>query len=298
MTLIDEVESLNVKAPEPLDVAKPEADDERFWSVTTINGVLDKPGIPFWKAKEAAKAAVRIAGTLPERIKEDGEDAVIKWLRDASDRSTPGNMTASDLGTAVHAACEAYALTGIRPTNVDPEVLPFLDQFDKWAQVWQPAYQAAELTVYSRQYGYAGTCDGFLTIDGQRLIIDYKTTRNAWTDHRPPRPTVPYPEVGTQLAAYRYAEMAATWRARRFEKQRRRYYLLNADEVEMSVPVPKVDGGLCIHITPEHCNAHPVRCDESIFEAFLYLIEAFRFQSEISKTIVGDRLVHPSEVPA
>jgi hypothetical protein len=57
----------------------------------------------------------------------------------------------------------------------------------------------------------------------------------------------------------------------------------------MGVPVPTVTGGLCIHVTPEHCHAYIVRCDETVFESFLYV-------NEVSKSIIGDRLVHQEEV--
>lgn len=282
-----------VKAPEPIDIAKPEADDERFYSVTTIIGVLDKPALLYWSAEQTALAAVSAAGTLAARVDEDGENAVVKWLRDARFRGVKGARTAAELGTDCHAAFEQYALSGVRP-DVDDEVLPYLDRFDEWAQLFQPEYQAAEVTVYNRTYGYAGTCDGILTVDGQRCIVDYKTSRKSFDAKG--KETGPYPEVGLQLSAYRYAELAATWRARRFERFKRRYYALSPSEVELGVPVPEVDGGLCIHVSPDHCTAYPVRCDQEIYESFLYLIEAFRFTNEVSKTVIGDRLIHEGEV--
>lgn len=189
-----------------LDGQKPADDDERHWSVTTIIGCLKAEGLLYWTAEEAAKAAVNSAASLQARIEEEGREAVIKWLRDARFRRAKGERTAAELGTEVHAACEAYALTGQRP-DVDAEVQPFLDQFDRWAQEFQPVYQAAEVTVYSPSYGYAGTCDAFLTVGGVRCIVDYKSSRKSF-DNRG-NPTTPYPEVALQLAAYRHAEMAA-----------------------------------------------------------------------------------------
>lgn len=293
MTATQEVSTTAIKAPEPLDVAKPEPDDERFYSVTTIIGCLDKPALLYWSAEQAALAAVNASGSLAARVEEDGEEATVKWLRDARFRQVKGQRTAAELGTACHDAFEQYALSGVRPT-VDDEVLPYLDRFDEWVQKWQPEYVAAELAVYNRTYGYAGSCDAFLKIDGETLIADYKSTRKS-VDAKG-KDTGPYPEVGLQLSAYRHAELAATWRARRYEKFKRRYYLLSPDEIEMGVPVPAVSGGLCIHVTPEHCHAYIVRCDAEVFESFLYLIEAFRYTNEVSKTIIGGRLVHESEV--
>jgi hypothetical protein len=273
---------------EPLDVPKPDADDIEFVSVTTIIGALDKPALLYWAAEQTASAAISAAKSLLARVQEDGEEAVIKWLRDARFRRPKGERSAAELGTEVHAACEEYALTGIRPVT-DDEVRPFLDRFDEWLQKWQPVYEAVETTVYSPTYGYAGTLDAMAQIDGQRVIVDYKTSRKSVDSQG--KPTKPYPEVALQLAAYRFAEVAATWRPRRYEKFRRRYYLLGAEERVVSVPVPEVDGAIAIHISPEHCDAYPIRCDEPVFDAFLYVLEAFRWTNDLAKTVVGSPLV-------
>lgn len=283
-----------MKAPAPvigeavLDVDRPAHDDLRLWSVTTIIGALDKPALVYWSATETAKAAVRLAGSLPQRISEEGEEAVAKYLAGARFRRPAGERSAAELGTAVHAACEEYALTGRRP-EVDDDVRPFFEQFDAWAQEWQPAYEAAEMTVYNPTYSYAGTTDAILRIAGQRVIVDYKTT--AKTKDSSGKETRPYSTVALQLAAYRYAEFAAMWRPRRYEHFRRRYYLLGDEERVTSVPVPEVDGGLCIHITPEHCRAHPVRCDRDVFRSFLYVLECARWAFDLSRSVIGEPLV-------
>lgn len=272
-----------LNSAEPVDVPKAESDDRKFWSVTTIIGALEKPALLYWAAEQAAIQAVTVAGTLAARIEEEGRDNIIKWLRDARFRRPKDQRSATELGTDVHAALEELAITGVMP-EVDDEVRPFLEQFDKWAQRFQPEYEAAEVTVYSPKFSYAGTCDGFMTLQGQKVIFDYKSSKKGES---------PYPEVGLQLAAYRYAEVAASWRPRRVEQFRRRYYLMSDAEVATAVPVPKVDGGIVIHVTPTHCEAYPVRCDEEIHTTFLYVLEAARWQFEISKHVIGDPLILP-----
>ena len=285
--------SVSLEKLEALDVPKAEDEDLKLWSITTIIGVLDKPALIYWAAEETAKAAVNQAEYLSSRVEREGEETVIKDLRDARFKRPKGQRTAADLGTAVHEALEEYALTGVRPT-VDAEVQPFLERFDEWAQKWSPEYQAAELTVYSPTYGYSGTADGIMKIDGMTVNFDYKTSKKS-RDAKG-NPTGPYPEVGVQISAARYAEFAATWRPRRFEQFRRRYYLLGAAEREAAIPVPETDGGIVIHLTPEHCQAYPVRCDETVFTAFLYILECARYQFELSKTIIGAPLIHPEDV--
>lgn len=274
----------------PVDVDKPADDDVRMWSVTTIIGALDKPALLYWAAEQAAEAACAVARSLPSRIEEEGREAVVKWLRDARFRKPKDVRSATELGTAVHDALERYALTGKRP-EVDDEVRPFLEQFDRWAQRAQPSYEAAEMTVYDTRYGYAGTLDAIARIGGQRVLADYKSTKKS-VDSQGKR-SGPYSTVALQLAAYRWAEFAAVWRPRRHEVHRRRYYLLDPDERAMAVPVPDVEGGVVIHVTPDHCDAYPVRCDEAVHTAFLYVLEAARWAFETSKTVIGEPLVFP-----
>lgn len=298
---------------QPVDtVDGPAPDDATLWSVTTIIGVLDKPGIGYWIGEEAAKAAVRNERTWKAMLDEQGEEDAIKWLRDARFRRPKNELSATSLGTVVHAGCEEWALTGVRPDldrltvlvkNEAPKMSDeaargeagnasvFLDRFGEWLDEFQPSYQATEVVVFHPEYGYAGTTDAFLTLEGVPLICDYKTSRKDVDGQG--KPTGPYSEVALQLAAYRHAQFAAAFRPRRFEKFRRRYYLLSEAERALAVEVPAVEGGVCIHITPQRCQAYPVRCDETVHEAFLFVLEAARWSFEMSKHVIGG----PMDVP-
>lgn len=282
-----------------IEGASPADDDLQLWSVTTILGALDKPALLYWAAEQSALAAVHSEATWRGMLADDDPacwhtDAAtcpaLKWLRDARFRKPKGMRSATELGTLVHEACEQYALTGTRPADVDAEVIPFLDRFDEWLQRFGPSYQATEVAVFHPQLGYAGTSDAFLTIDGVRYIADYKTSRKDLDSKG--KPSTPYPEqVGLQLAAYRWAKYAAVWRPRRAEKMRRRYYLLGPDERAMAVPVPEVDTGLVIQITPERCEAYPIVCDEAVFEAYLAVQDSARWVFQGSKSVMGEPLM-------
>ena len=294
---------------EALEVDKAADDDLTLWSVTTILGALDKPALLYWAAEQTAEAAIDNLATWQAMLEDRGREEAVRWLRDARFRRPKATLGSAPLGTVTHKVCETYALTGTKPSRefiadlVEHEggrqvdiagetavVLRMLDQFDDWLHRFQPSYQATEVCVYNPTYGYAGQTDGFLTIDGVRFIVDYKTSREP-RDSRG-NPKAPYPEqVGLQLAAYRHADYAAVWRPRRTEKMRRRYYLLGPAEREMAVPVPEVDTGLVIQITPESCEAYPIRCDETVHMAFLYVVECFRWLQETSKTVMGHALI-------
>lgn len=293
---------------EALDVPDKHDDDLVLWSVTTIIGVLDKPALLYWAAEQTANAAIDSQATWQAMLNDEGRDTAVKWLRDARFRRPKTKLSDTALGSVVHKVAETYALTGTKPTKefveqlivdaggpqVDIEgetriVGVMLNQFDSWLHRAQPSYQATEVCVYNPTYGYAGQADAFLTIDGVRFIGDYKSTRNPRDGQG--KPKTPYPEqVGLQLAAYRNADYAAVWRPRRMEKFRRRYYLLAETERELAVPVPEVDTGLVIQITPEACEAYPIQCDEPVHEAFLFALENFRWVQETSKTVMGKPL--------
>lgn len=285
-----------------IEGAEERADDLSMWSVTTIIGALDKPALLYWTGEQTALAAIHSEATWRGMLADDDpgcqhldatQCAAVKWLRDARFRRPKGMRSATELGEVIHAACEEYALTGHRP-DVDDEVRPFLDQFDDWLARFGPSYQAVETAVYHPDLGYAGTADGFLTIDGVRYIFDYKTTRKALDSQG--KPSTPYPEqVGLQLAAYRWARYAAVWRPRRLEKFRRRYYLLGPDERAAAVPVPEVDTGLVIHITPESCEGFPIVCDESVFEAYLAVQDSARWLFQDSRKVMGLPLIPSKE---
>lgn len=285
-------------APQPLDVKKAEADDLRLWSVTTILSVFDKPGLIYWAAGLTADAALDDLTFVQQMLERRGRDETWKWLRDARFRRPKDSLSDAEFGTQFHALAEEYTLTGVKPTptrevfKADLDLaVACLDQFDAWLQRYQPEYLATEVTVYNATYGYAGTCDCFLSIDGVPLIGDYKSSKKSKDGQG--RPTTLYPEVALQLAAYRYAEVAAVWRARRFESFRRRYYLLSAAEQDQGVPVPEVVGGVGIKVTPEHCTAYAVKCDEEVFDAFLYVLEAARWAFDLSQRVLGEPLVAP-----
>lgn len=297
---------------EAYEVPKAAEGDLELWSVTSILNSLSKEALIAWAANETAAAAVARAPSLAADVENQGAEEVYRQLAGARFR-TKGRLTAADLGSVVHAACEEYALTGTRPNlerlgemvhatgnggrkvptmdagQVAAEaavVATMLDRFDEWAHRFQPSYTAAEVVVYNLTFGYAGQVDAYLKVGDGHYVGDYKTSREP-RDSRG-NPKRPYPEASLQLAAYRHAERAAVWRPRRTKQYNRRVYLLSDAERDRAVPVPETDGALVIHITPEACEAFPVMSDRRAFDAFLFVEEVARWQHGIAKDAIAN----------
>lgn len=271
-----------------VDVPKPDAEDTRLWSVTTVLKVLASGGLDYWSKEQVAKALVGIRHSLVQRVDEDGEDEVVKWGINATYRKPKDRRSASQLGTDFHAIAEEIAITGTHGP-VDAELAPLVAQFEDWLARAQPTYTAAEMPVYSLKYGHAGTCDGGLILQDVPLILDYKTTAEPY--NRQGQLKRPYPDAAIQLSAYRNSEWAVPVSPRRWEQHGRRYYLFGQPERDNAKPVPKYDGGIVIHVTPVSCEAYWATCDEETYQSFLYIEEAARWQNDLSKTAIGDKLI-------
>ena len=81
---------------------------------------------------------------------------------------------AADRGTAVHNAIETYTLYGIE--DIDPEFRGYFDAYVKWYEDYDPICLANECKVYHKILRYAGTADMPVIINGQLILVDFKTS--------------------------------------------------------------------------------------------------------------------------
>ena len=95
---------------------------------------------------------------------------------------------AADFGTAVHACTELLDLDELDEDSVIPEWSPYLDAYKRWKTATRPAILQIEDRLGCGKY--AGTLDRICVINGERWVIDIKTTSSI------------HPHVGVQLAAY------------------------------------------------------------------------------------------------
>lgn len=224
----------------------------KYPGVTSVLGMLPKEFLRYWAAKMVAQEAVEDVGTLVSMVLRDPA-AAQDHLKKAPDRFT---RKAADTGTAAHDYFERMG-RGEKLGRVHPEVEPFVRHFGEFLDVVQPELHMLEETVWSDTHQYAGSFDGFGTIDGAPLWLDWKTTRSGVHE-----------EVGLQLAAYRFAD-----------------FIIDADG--SSKPMPKAEGGAVLHVRPEGWKLVPVKADEQSFELFLHLREIFRYEKEWKRDMIG-----------
>ena len=217
--------------------------------VTSILNQLPKPFLQYWSAKVVAEYAVDNV----ESWRSLDYKAAVDLLKGAPRRYTSGR---ADIGTEAHDAFEKIG-NGDDPGPIRIEVQPYVDQFSKFLDDFQPEFIGQELTVWSEKHRYAGSTDAFLRIQGEPVVVDWKTTKSI------------YPEVGLQLAAYRYADHVI-------------------DQYGSTSPIPTLEGGAVLHVREDGYDLVPLRCDEKVFEIFLALRNfSFEWAQDISKTVVG-----------
>ncbi len=173
-----------------------------FPSVTTIVGLLDKPALRFWYAKEAAKhmrdlvlAKLEHQEATLESLRTMDIDALMK---EAKARPKAIAEEKADIGTKVHEAIAEFNKTGVK-VELAPELRPAFDAYMNWMTEYNVKPRGSEVTIWHKEHWYAGTLDmpANITIPKQEgnlfYIHDFKTATNL------------YPEHVLQLAAYVFA---------------------------------------------------------------------------------------------
>lgn len=206
--------------------------DNRSWpSVTTIKKASGQD----WSFVAIKRVAHGLAAN-PRRI--DGLDAggVHDTLK-SIDRS--GSDEAKQRGTDLHGVAESK-LRGqpgvLLPHSPGVRWMPALDAF---FDAYQPTLVAAEVVAINRElngYGYGGTFDAVVEIDGALYLVDWKT-RGEDSAHGA------YPEEAAQIAAYATAD-----------------YIIVDDGQGGAVRqrMPELAGGLIVSIKPDGYQAFPV----------------------------------------
>lgn len=228
--------------------------EEKVPGVTSILSMLPKPFLQYWGQKIVAEFACDNIGPVTGLLLNGQRQAAIDLMKNAPRRYTTGR---ADIGTEVHGYYESLS-RGEDIGRVHPDVQPYIDHYHQFIADFSPKFLMNEETVWSDKHRYAGSFDFIAEIGGEIVIGDWKTTKAT------------YPEVGLQLAAYRYAD-----------------YVIRPDGAR--TPLPKgISGGAVMHVGLEGYELIPLKCDEDVFDVFIALRSVvFEWDKNLSKSVIG-----------
>ena len=153
----------------------------RYPSVTSILGVINKPALVPWAAKEERLAVSETAADLYADLHGSTQLPRSMFLTTLEHRlgKTKAHVKAlakaAEIGSAVHAKIEwtlKRALgqrIGAEPVLTEAALWGFM-AWEDWAKAIALQPQAIEQTVYSRTHAYAGTMDLSATLDAGALL--------------------------------------------------------------------------------------------------------------------------------
>lgn len=237
------------------DSHKYKLDGEKTYliSATACTGVIDKSRflIPW---------AVSLAGDYIKNWLATNEGPflpgqIIPIVDESLKQHTIKKDEAADIGGLVHAYAESFAAVALMggevppiPTDADPRMIAGINAFLNWYVQNDVRFIHAEQLVYSRTHGYVGITDAVAKVNGQTLLIDYKTSKAVYNEHR------------YQVAGYRAA----------YEEEH-----------------GKIDGALILHFDKEtgECGVHPLNDEdhEKDLPVFLACYEIKKREKELSR---------------
>jgi hypothetical protein len=168
-------------------------------SVTNVLGVLAKPGLDAWKIEQGIMAAL----TLPRAAGEPLDAFAHRVVSDMGEQVEK----AADFGSAIHAACEAYALNKQVPEDL--KLLTHLESWFKWFDENVERVATIEQVFVHHEHGYAGRVDMVALLRGLGwAVVDFKTQKVKRSPKGDAKPAF-YETWPLQLAAYRQAILAS-----------------------------------------------------------------------------------------
>jgi hypothetical protein len=228
-------------------------------SITNIIGMKDKPGIPYWGYKQCGLFVAENWRMIAELGAKD-PSAVVDLVKGAPHRSTEKSSNTGDL---VH----GWIDTRVRSQGTHPTTAEVAESGDRTAiHMWEHflaieiAYKIewvySETTVWSDQAGgYAGTIDWMAKVFGELTLGDTKTGKSV------------YPEVGMQVAAAHYADVAF-------------------DDNGVEFKLPKAKRFAVLHLRPQGARMNPLENMEANFAGFLGLRAIFEWDQNISGEVI------------
>ncbi len=129
--------------------------------------------------------------TITGAYKDSG--GLLWWNWDQGRQGIPygeGLKKAGNIGTIAHEMVEAHLRSAPLPVSPPPESTLSYEAFLRWHQQNKIQVLEQETQLVSEEYRYGGTLDAVGTLDGEYVLLDWKTSKGVYKDHQ------------LQLAAY------------------------------------------------------------------------------------------------
>lgn len=275
----------------------PRPDDRWHLSASNLSKALASPNLERWGYRTTAERVIeqlplitQLASTSPDAARELIKE--IRWTP-----PTPGELGAADRGTALHAYLEARvtgAPAAVLNAQHTAQLAPYVAQLEAWLAHFQPEPLEVEQVVYNPEHGLAGRLDfkfrvprwADMGLTGPDQLVDLKTSDKGFTKFG--HVTKPYGDAHPiQLSVYKHATHKATWTPRVCSNSGARFYLANDAELATAVAPVETHGALLLHLTPSHCNAHPVDVSADVYAYARCIASAWRWVHLVSGTAVG-----------
>lgn len=226
-------------------------------SVTTVTGLLEKPGVAYAGYRECGNYVAANLETICTMRKDP--DAIVDLVKSAPSRAWKG---AAIRGDVVHDWIDRRIKSEGEhplPEEVESEdwrVKATFQAFLNIEQEYDIEWLESEVTVWSDKHGYAGTLDFVAKIGGAIVLGDSKTGKHL------------YPEVGMQLGALHNADYGFDDRGHQFE-------------------LPKAERFAALHLRPRSGKLQPVDMVEESFDAFLGLLAVANWKVAHSQRVLA-----------
>ena len=159
------------------------------YGVTSIVGETDsKPWLAPWMVNMGAEWAVKkLKDNLGKLI---DEILMIDMERGIKGASKVFSQKAADIGTLVHSWIEDYIKLKLEKQKnpkmkiaapkmpIEENIRSSIKQFLTWEKENKVKWLSSEIKIYSKKYEYAGTLDAEAIVNGNRSIVDFKTSNH------------------------------------------------------------------------------------------------------------------------
>lgn len=152
-----------------------------YISVTEITSkIIDKPQLRYWYGKMVYEEVIKNP-----------------YIDEAEALAAPSKATrkAANRGTTIHSLIEAHKKTGVVIETVPDELKGYASAFYDWTSKNNLEILESERTVFNEEYKYAGTLDMLAKLNGETVVLDFKTNKTA---------TI-YDEAHLQVSAYQHS---------------------------------------------------------------------------------------------